>query len=247
MQPFVVVDGPGPVLATAIHAGHVLRPELASLVALADAARLREEDPYTDRVASIVPAHVVVRRSRFEVDLNRPRASAVYARPEDAWGLDVWHAPLAADVIEQSLGVYDAFYALLARMIAAKVERHGKVAILDVHSYNHCRDGTPADAAGNPEINVGTGSVDHARWGHLVQRFMADLRGFDVRENVRFQGGEMSKWIHRAFPANAVCLAIELKKTFMDEATGVLDEAHLARVRDGIGATLPGLVEELAR
>ena len=30
------------------------------------------------------------RRSRFEVDLNRPREEAVYRVPEDCWGLDVW-------------------------------------------------------------------------------------------------------------------------------------------------------------
>lgn len=251
MDPFVVADGPGPIIATAIHDGHALRDELASLVCLDEASRLREEDPHTGRIARVIPSHLIATRSRFEIDLNRPRESAVYARPEDAWGLTVWHAPLADDVIARSLEVYDAFYEVLTRVIAAKIEKHGNVAILDVHSYNHCRENrTPADRAHNPEINVGTGTVDRMRWGALVDRFQADLRAagdFDVRENVKFQGGEMSKWIHRTFPANAVCLAIELKKTFMDEWTGVADDAHIARLARGIAATLPGLVEELAR
>ena len=68
-----------------------------------------------------------------------------------------------------------------------------------------------------------------------------------MRENVKFQGGEMSRWIHRAFPANAVCLAIELKKTFMDEWTGVANDSHVARLARAIASTLPGLVEELVR
>ena len=58
------------VIATAIHAGHDLRPEVAAEMTLAEAIRTREEDPVTDRIAAFVPAHVVVHRSRFEVDLN---------------------------------------------------------------------------------------------------------------------------------------------------------------------------------
>lgn len=247
---FVVADGPGPLIATAIHDGHALRDELATWVSLDEASRLREEDPYTGRIARVVPTHLIARHSRFEVDLNRPRDRAVYARPEDAWGLTVWNAPLGPDVIARSLAVYDDFYALLSRTITAKIARHGRVAILDVHSYNHCRENrTPADPAQNPEVNVGTGTVDHARWGSLVSRFMTDLGAcdLDVRENVKFKGGEMSTWIHRTFPANAVCLAIELKKTFMDEWSGVANDAHIARLARAIATTLPGLVEELSR
>lgn len=247
---FTIASGPGPLIATAIHDGHALRPELHALVALDEASRLREEDPHTGRIARVVPTHLIAKHSRFEVDLNRSRASAVYARPEDAWGLTVWHSPIAREVIERSLSVYDAFYAQLRSMIAAKIAIHGRVSILDVHSYNHCRENrTPSDPGMNPEINVGTGTVDRGRWGHLVTRFMGDLRarGFDVRENVKFQGGEMSRWIHRTFPAAAVCLAIEFKKTFMDEWTGAVDDAHVARLSRAIASTLPGIVEELER
>lgn len=248
---FIVAEGPGPLIATAIHDGHALRDELARLVTLESDVRLREEDPYTGRIARVVPTHLIARHSRFEVDLNRPRDKAVYTCPEDAWGLTVCSLPLPDEVIARSLEAYDAYYALLSRVIAKKIEEHGNVAILDVHSYNHRRENrTAADPAQNPEVNIGTGTLDRMRWGRLVDRFNTELRvagDFDVRENVKFQGGEMSKWIHRTFPANAVCLAIELKKTFMDEWTGVVDEAHLARIARGVAATLPGVVEELAR
>jgi hypothetical protein len=89
-SPFVVRSERGPVLATAIHAGHDLRDEIAARTALDDAARLREEDPFTDLLIPEVCTSVVVRRSRFELDLNRPRERAVYRRPEDAWGLELW-------------------------------------------------------------------------------------------------------------------------------------------------------------
>ena len=52
-----ISEGDGPIIATAIHAGHSLRPEVAALTALTDEQRLREEDPFTDRWATTrVPA-----------------------------------------------------------------------------------------------------------------------------------------------------------------------------------------------
>ena len=42
-------------------------------------------------------------------------------------------------------------------------------------------------------------------------------------------------------------LALEFKKTFMDEWTGVLDEERLRYAQDSLAATLPGLHEELER
>ena len=129
----------------------------------------------------------------------------------------------------QSLALYDEFYATLERVLRDRERRYGKFVVLDVHSYNHCRDGAgcAADPAQNPEVNVGTGSVDRARWGPLVDRFMCDLaeHGLDVRENIKFQGGHMSRWIHQTFPTTGVALALEFKKTFMDEWTGVVDDA----------------------
>ena len=77
------------IVATAIHDGHGLRPDCAARMRLADADRLREEDPHTGNAIQDVPTHVVVHRSRFEVDLNRAAAQAVYRTPDQAWGLQV--------------------------------------------------------------------------------------------------------------------------------------------------------------
>lgn len=236
----ILAEGVGPIIGTAIHDGHDLRAECRDEMLLDDAARLREEDPYTGRVAMVAPTYLIATRSRFEVDLNRPREKAVYRTPADAWGLNVWRAPVDDAFVARSLAGYDAFYATLESMLRARE----RFVVLDIHSYNHRRDGVAADPAANPEINLGTGSLDRARWGGLVDRFMRDLRPLDVRENVKFQGGEMAKWIHRTFD-HGCCLAVELKKTFMDETTGELDEAHLARLATAIAATLPGLEASL--
>jgi N-formylglutamate deformylase len=245
----------GPVVATAIHDGHVVRPDVARRLALDEATRLREEDPFTHRLAMVAPTWLVPVTSRFEVDLNRPRDRAVYRGPDDAWNLEVWSQPCEEELIARSLAEYDAFYVLLERVLRERERRHGCFVLLDVHSYNHRRDGADgpaADPARNPEINVGTGTVDRARWGALIDRFCADLaacqvRGhaLDVRENVAFMGGAMAAWVHRTFPTTGCALAIEVKKTFMDEWSGRVDEAHLAELCRALEATLPGLVESL--
>jgi N-formylglutamate amidohydrolase len=257
MDLFHLIVGEGPIVATAIHAGHVVRPEAAEHLALDEPARLREEDPHTDELAALAPTRLIGRRSRFEFDLNRPRDKAIYRRAADAWGLQVWNGELPEHVVAASLGHYDSFYSAADMLLANLVERHGRVVVLDLHSYNHRRhgrDGPPADAAENPEINVGTGSLDRGAWGAVVDRFIADLRGeivlgrpLDVRENVRFRGGHFPQWIHRRFPGRACALAVEFKKTFMDEWTGELDPAHFAALKLALRATFPGLLDELTR
>ena len=90
--------GHGPLVATAIHDGHAIRDELVGHLALGESDRLREEDPFTELWTHAARTRVVGLRSRFEVDLNRPRESAVYRTPVDAWGLQVWKGTLPDDV-----------------------------------------------------------------------------------------------------------------------------------------------------
>src|SRR6516165_4202409 len=127
--------GPGPLVACAIHDGSALRDEVRPLLRVAAGERRYEEDPYTRFFAEIAPTHVIGTRSRFEVDLNRPREAAVYLRPEDAWGLNVWHEPPAAGVIARSLGEYDAFYLRCRQLLERKVAQNRRVVVFDFHSY----------------------------------------------------------------------------------------------------------------
>jgi N-formylglutamate deformylase len=249
--------GQEPLLATAIHDGHEVRDEVAELLALDEPQRLREEDPFTGLLATIMNNHIVPRRSRFEVDLNRPREKAVYVRPEDAWGLNVWKREPTRDLIERSLGVYDAFYEK-ARTVCLDLERRfNRFVVLDLHSYNHMRDGPDgpsADPAKNPEVNIGTGSMDRERWAPLVDRFIHDLRAFDflgrhldVRENVKFKGGRWSTWVHQNFPETGCAIAVEFKKFFMNEWTGELNRNQFEEIPRALEATIPGIHEELTK
>lgn len=252
--PWSITGGDGPLLAAAIHDGHDLSREAKRWIILGEAERLREEDPYTSCWTAIGDTRIVVRRSRFEVDLNRPRSKALYRRPEDAWGLHVWKRALPERLTSMSLGVYDAFYRSLRGVLDQMTSRHGRIIVLDLHSYNHRRDEPSATAspAENPDINVGTGTVDRRRWGRLVDRFMHDvsrgtLRGrrLDVRENVRFQGGHLSQWVHASFPDTACALAIEVKKVFMDEWTGRVDPLAIVEIGRTLQGAVPGLRQEL--
>jgi N-formylglutamate amidohydrolase len=247
-------DAGGAVIATAIHAGHDLRPEVADEMLLPEDVRTREEDPCTDRIAAVVPVHVVVHRSRFETDVNRARDGSVYLRPDDAWGLDVWRRPLPDDVVARSRTGHDEFYATM-RALLDRFAARGPFVVLDVHSYNHRRGGPDAPAAAletNPDVNVGTGTLDRARFGTVVDRFVAELREpwvvghrLDVRENVRFRGGWFSRWVHEQYPGRGCALAVEWKKTFMDEWTGLVDDDHVAQLADALRDTLPTLTRAL--
>ncbi|MHC4413812.1 MAG: N-formylglutamate amidohydrolase [Planctomycetota bacterium] len=248
--------GDGPLVAAAIHAGRGLRGEVGRIMALGDAERLREEDPFTDEWTVVNGTRVIGLRSRFEVDLNRPREKAVYLRPEDAWGLRVWTENPPPALVERSLAAYDAFYARMRELLAALGQRHGRFVVFDLHSYNHRRegpDGPPADADGHPQVNVGTGSLDRRRWGALVDRFVGDLRGFDfpgggldVRENVKFLGGNFPRWVHATFSDSGCALAIEFKKFFMNEWTGEPDLAILSAITEALRSTVSGVHQELA-
>ena len=252
---FTIEDGSGRLVAAALHAGHDLRAEVADVIALDDATRRREEDPGTDRLTEVAPTRIVSHRSRFEVDFNRPRDQAVYRNPEDSWGLEVWRCTPEGELFARSLAIYDEFYNAIEKEFDA-LAGGGRFLVLDLHSYNHRRRGhsTPAPEGQNPEVNVGTGTLDRVRWGAVVDRFMDDLgrqdvcgHRVDVRENVRFRGGHFARWIHARYPDSAVVLAVELKKTFTDEWSGDIDFEHLDQLRSALSATTPATLGALDR
>ncbi len=217
-----------PLIALAVHNGHQLRPAVASRMLLDRGTRLREEDSHTDYFAKRISNHVVVNRSRFEVDLNRPRDEAIYRVPEDAWGLDMYAEPLPTEVVEASLRQYDEFYDGLRIVLDAMVQQHGGFVLYDIHSYNYRRngpDGEPEPEPANPIVNLGTASLPR-KWRGVADTFLeqmgnASLRGekLDVRENVKFEGRQVAAWTHENYGEFGCALAIEFKKVFIDEWT----------------------------
>lgn len=247
--------GGGPLVAAAVHDGHEMRGDLQEWLAISPEERLREQDPFTGSWTSIAPTRIRGLRSRFEVDLNRPREQAVYVTPEDSWGLAVWRQSLPAHCIEQSLEAYDSFYTHVQHLLENLVLKHGRVVVFDLHSYNHRRQGPdaePADHQQNPEVNIGTGTMDRHKWGPVVDRIKHELRQFayhdrqlDVRENVKFRGGNFPRWIHETFPDSVCAVAIEFKKFFMDEWTGQPDHDHLSAIGQALQRAADGVLEEL--
>lgn len=246
-------DPESPVVATAIHAGHDVRPEVADLVALGDAERMREEDPCTDRIATMSGFSCVVARSRFEVDLNRPREAAVYRTSEDSWGLTVWRSEPPPDLIGRSLQVYDDFYRDLGTHLD-RLAASGPFVVLDLHSYNHRRNGPRAASAPlllNPDLNLGTGTLG-GRWRFVVEALTeglsrTEVRGglLDVRENVRFTGGNLSRWVNERYATTGCAVAVEFKKTFMDEWTGAIDLEHLEALTRTFHSAVPHVLDAL--
>ncbi len=236
--------------AAAIHDGHGLRAEIAGLMALSDADRRREEDPFTGQAIAGIPTHIIAHRSRFEADLNRGAETAVYRSPDQCWGLNVWRTPLDKDVVERSLEYHRRFYAAIAAVLDEIAADYPRFVLLDVHSYNHRRDGpeappTPAEDA--PEVNIGTFSMPREKWAWLLAPLMQAMREYDfggrkldVRENVAFQGkGELTRFVHHRYAAQGCAIAIEFKKFYMDEWSGEPDSTALGHMR--------GLISHVAK
>jgi len=245
-------EGDGPVLAVALHAGHAIRPGLEEYLALPEDERLREEDPWTAQMAPADIPLIEVVRSRFEVDLNRPRFRAVYQGPQDAWGLGVYRDGLPNLEDRVSRSVYDGFYAAAFDVLSRAVEEHGRFVVLDLHSYNHRRDGVggrPADEDENPEVNLGTRYLDRHRWAGVVEGFLSvmNAEGFDCRENVKFGGGHFASWVSETFPDTGAVLAIEFKKTYMDEWIGTVDPEALARNHSTLTRAIPVLTDAIGK
>jgi hypothetical protein len=255
---WTVTRGPGPVIATAIHDGHELRPAVAELINLSEPDRLREEDPFTGQAVMGVPTHIIVHRSRFEFDLNRPVDGAVYRTPEQSWGLQVWQSEPDEALVAESLAVHAAYYRMLGALLDGIAEEHNRFVLMDAHSYNHRRNGPggnamPQDEA--PDINIGTFSMPRADWAFLLDPLMEEMRRFDfngrkldVRENVAFQGkGAQTRFVHDRYPGTGCAIALEFKKFFMDEWTGEPDPAELKAMRDFITFSAEVATELLQR
>jgi N-formylglutamate amidohydrolase len=247
--------GDGPLVAAAIHHGHSIRAEVVPLLAVDEDTRLREEDPYTGGLACVAPTQIVGLRSRFEFDLNRPPEQAVYLEPADAWGIRVWMSPPPPYVVAGSRALYEAFYREVEAVFAELTRRHARVVVFDLHSYNHRRqgpDGPAADPQENPQINVGSGTIDRGRWGPVLDVFIERMRSFDypggkldVRENVKFRGGHFSRWLHQTFPTSVCAIAVEVKKFFMDEWTGKPCGDHIEAVAAALCRAAEGVLAEL--
>ena len=229
-------------MATAIHDGHFVSDAASAEMAIDETGRLREEDPFTGQALFDLPTYTIAHRSRFEIDLNRARDNAIYHTPEQSWGLKVWKSEPSEAVCRDTLAYHDAWYSHLEARLDELSTRHERFVLLDVHSYNHRRDGadaSPTPQAEAPDINIGTFSMPREYWAFLLDPLMDAMRAFDfagrtldVRQNVAFEGkGEQTRFVHERYPERGCAIALEFKKIYMDEWTGEPDEQSLRAMR----------------
>lgn len=229
-----------PVLALAIHNGHGLPEPLTPYMGIDDSTRRMEEDPYSGLMAMHYPNYIILESSRFAVDLNRPPHRAIYQNPEDAWGLPVRNAPLPPLVLHQLEQGYMDWYKLLKYQVDRLLSFHPFIMIWDFHNYNHRRggpDAPPDPQIENPDIILGRNNMPAEYYPYIdtlremLDGYQLDGRTLDVRCDVKFPGGYLSRWLHESFPGQVLVLAVEFKKFFMDEHTGTLNPVVYGRLR----------------
>ena len=229
----VKIDEYAPILCTAIHNGHRLRPELEKSFLLSNSERFYEEDPYTDELISSFPIQLIGNDSRFEYDLNRAKSLSTYFKT--AWDKHVWEKPLNQKQRAKNHGKHQSFYNVLEAIIEVVEKQFKNSIVFDIHSYNYKRI-----EKDTPTFNIGSGQIDIERWGNIVNHFEKQLNlivlpNLDVRAatNEVFHGrGYLITHVNAHFD-NTLVLPVEVKKIFMDETSGDVYPLVLEELKAG--------------
>jgi hypothetical protein len=56
----------------------------------------------------------------------------------------------------------------------------------------------------------------------------------------------VSRWVNERYDSRGCALAVELKKVFMDEWTGVPDQDHLRQLTTALAGVVPALLSTLS-
>ena len=216
------IDEYVPYACGAVHNGHQFRKELWNNCLHTEYERWFEEDPETK---TMVNSHLIVIAgcdSRFEYDLNRAPETAIY---EDAWGKQLWKAPLDNAMRDKSLQKHANFYKVVHALVSKLEEKFGVCIVYDMHSYNWRRWSRPV-----PTWNLGTSNVDEKRFEEDIATWRAILEKTPfpnqipstAKINDTFQGnGYFLKYITQNF-SNTLVLATEIAKIYCDELAQII-------------------------
>ncbi len=244
---------PSPVVAMAVHSGSELRPEVRALHKVGKAVYRYDEDPGTERFLTPFPIAAWALTSRFETDLNRPEAGAIYLDPETCWGIDLWREPPSAELLARTMKRYHEAQALIDSLVDQAVEHFGYCVLLDFHSYNYQREGAVARwwEDGKPAVNLGTGGT-HPRFRPLIDALGEALgqvcwqeRALTVGENIVFKGGALHTRQQNRYPGRVCVPSLEFKKIFMDESKGVFYEPAFSGLVREVSQTIVGVLDRL--
>jgi hypothetical protein len=229
-----------PHIATAIHAGHKVRRELAPLMAISSKNRIAEEDVATDRIIQGCPSTIWALDSRAEYDINRSPDLALPLTPEKFWGIQVY-ASTPTDAMNQcSLGKYESFYRFTAAVIKVLLDRFGACVVYDIHSYNIQRQidkGHPSP----PIFNLGTRGIDREKWKKPVTTWLEQLgkikiphQATTIAENGVFGGmGEFCRRLNTWDPRILV-LPTEIAKIYMDKHSSSTHDHMVHTLKKGL-------------
>lgn len=197
-------------------------------------------EPHVPANAIVAPvSRLVVDVERFEDDAAEPMAEigmgVIYRRGSSLQALRrvltrEEHARLIADY-------YRPHHAALNHAAAASLAAHGRVLLLDCHSFpSRPLPYEPEQRADRPDICIGTDAFHTPP--ALAQAFIDAYTdaGFTVRRDSPFAGALMAAPFHRAEP-RACALMVEVNRgLYMDEASGARLDCF-----DGFAATLQRL------
>ena len=202
----------GPVVATSVHAGHDLRPELAEAMVLDEAERLPRGGP----------VHRPARRGRSPTDVvpplplrGRPQPApreAVYRKPDDCWGLEVWRdGALSDELVERQPG--DRTTTSTTRSAAAST-RWPRAARSSCSTCTPTTTGATAPTSRRrpprrtPRSTSAPAALDRDRFGPARRRgswaTCATPRWAAARSTCgrtsRFEGRRPRRWVHERYP-----------------------------------------------
>ncbi len=235
----IKIEDYGFFVCTAIHDGHNLRDDLVDKCLLSADERLYEEDPYTGDMIASMPITLIALDSRYEYDLNRDLESCIY---EEAWGKKVWAKPLSKQQRQLSFDKHALFYRLLVAIIHKVEALHGNCLVYDLHSYNYVRMETEQTP---PTFNIGTKQLDSERWERVITHWnkalaRVDLPNIQTRSAINevfFGRGYLATFVKQTFK-NTLVLPTEIKKVFMDEASGEVYPLVLDSLKEALKETI---------
>lgn len=212
----------------AMHTGSRIRKGVKEALAVRREDRFREEDPYMDAFIREFPLQVVARDSRYEYDLNREPARAVYPADSMKWGKKVWCREIPARERDLSLAKHQEFHDLTDIVVEYLLRHNRHALIFDMHSYCYQREGRISWFEDpRPEINLGTRAVNRELFTGAIESCLKELSATRIgdhpvrtAENKVFQGGYLSRRLSKARHNQVLVLALEYKKIFMDEWSG---------------------------
>jgi hypothetical protein len=216
------IDEYVPYLCAAIHDGHQFRKKLWNKCLHTEYERWYEEDPETKKMIQNQPIVLAGRDSRFEYDLNRSPAKAIY---DDAWGKQLWKEPLTTSEKEKSLKKHQNFYKVVKVLIAKLEQKFGVTVVYDMHSYNRRRWNRKV-----PVFNLGTSNIDTLRFNDAIEAWQKTLQQIKLPNNIEttskindvFKGnGYFLKFITDNFN-NTLVLATEVSKIYCNELEEII-------------------------